>query len=162
MKSIFNSMFLIGALLLALCSSLFAQGFNLKDGVFSGPSSYDGGQILHFRAQLDSVDQDTSRNFGITKYFSALRVMSTNPFESQRQISSVLGAVNVSVFIDRSYDNSNWSVIDTLADSVTSETAARITFNLNNIRAPFYRLRARNNATSRRDAIVDFKWWLTQ
>lgn len=160
MKKFFSfavSMFII----LTLCAPVFAQ-FNLKDAVKSGAGSFDGGQILHFRATLDSVDQDTSSNFSLTKYFSTQRDVATNPFEAQRTISSVLGAVNVSVFVDGSFDNSTWYAADTLADSTTSETAARITFDLNNKRFPYYRMRARNNATSRPDAIVDFKFWLVQ
>jgi len=134
--------------------TLFAQS-----GAYSNDASFSPmypGEKLRFTCQPDSVAKDTSRAFSIGKYVHETRTLSTHPIYAQRTISSVLGAVKVTTFIDGSFNGTTWFACDTLGTDVATETATVVTIDLNDKRFPFYRMRSNNIATGRPDTICDW------
>lgn len=137
------------------------SGAYTRDAVFS---PHYPGEILRFTCALDSVDQDTSRNFSLGKYDGAR--WTTAPIWLQRKISSAAGKPYVTVFLDGSFDASNWFACDTLMTADSLETAGLIQINLTNYKFPWYRIRSNGiqygGGVNRSDTILDMIWYLYQ
>jgi len=153
MKTFFSIFALVFAIFIASVFALAQSGAYSKDAVFT--QAYPG-ETLHFTCQPDSVAKDTSRAFSIGRYITEDRDMSANPIYAQRTISSVLGAVKVTTFIDGSFNGTTWFACDTLGTDVATETATVVTIDLNGKRFPKYRMRSNNIATGRPDTICDW------
>lgn len=148
--------------LLAGVNEVQAQsGTYTKDAVFS--AQYPGA-TLRFTCALDSIDADTSRAFSIGKYDG--QRWTTVPVHAQKLITSAVGKPYVTVYLDGSFDNSNWFACDTLVTADSVETAGLIEINFSNKKFPWYRVRSNGIAygagKNRTDTIFDMIWYLYQ
>jgi len=118
-------------------------------------TNFDQGKRLNFQYQYstgDSTSNDTSATFSLARFDGDS--YSTYPVPYGYMFTSTLGSPKISVFIDYSYDNTNWAVADTLCSSITSEALAKGTKDYNNIKAPYFRLRIDGIALNRHDTLV--------
>jgi len=148
----------ICALLLALCSSLFAQtGSYSRDAVFSSPG--DVATTLRFTAAIDSIDADTSRTFSLYKW-DGPHSWTTYPIRAQRNFNSAAAGVEITTYIDGTFDGVAWTAVDTLGTEVTTEGKTIVEFDLNGKRFPYYRMRLLGSTPNRSDATADWIWYL--
>lgn len=119
------------------------------------------GETIRFTCALDSIDADTSRSFSLAKYDAAIRAGA--PIFAQRTFTSAAGGVVISTYIDGSFDGTTWTVVDTLAMDVTSESVTNVTIDMNYSAKPifpYYRLRNAGGALNRSDSVADWILYL--
>lgn len=138
---------------MVIASMAFAQaGAYSRDAVFHAPGDVP---TLRFTAAIDSIDADSSRAFSLQKWDGPYS-WATFPFRAQRNFNSAAAGVEITTFIDGSFDNIAWSACDTLGTEVSTEGKTIVEFDLNNKRFPYYRMRVVGSTPNRRDATADW------
>ncbi len=127
------------------------------------------GEMLRFTATVDSVDTLTSNVFHLDKYDHVYWGKATDattkeifPFRIQYQASSAAGSPKLTAYVQASFDKANWFNADTVFADLTSETLTRADLDLNNVKAPYYRILLYGVALNRKDTVFDIDWWCYQ
>lgn len=145
---------------LAILATVFGGAFGAVE--ITLVKSYDvGAQLWTWTATLDSVANDTSATFSLSNYD---HVNWTNfPFSYFIQASTTGDSVNVTTYIEGSFEGTTWTAVDTIA-AITSETAATGTIDFNNVKRPLYRMRQVDLAKLEEDTTttVTTKFWIYQ
>lgn len=122
----------------------------------------DNGVSLYFNLTVDSTGTYNSNPFTLNKYDNDSWY--TYPISYSRIITSTLGTPYVTALVQYSPDaENNWTTVDTLFLKDSIETFASGTFNLNDSKKPYYRLRFvgdANGALTDNRSDSDVKVWL--
>lgn len=125
-------------------------------------TQFDNGVSLYFNLTVDSTGTYNSNAFTLNKYDNDSWY--TYPISYSRIITSTLGTPYITALVQYSPDAStNWTTIDTLFLKDSIETFASGTFNLNDSKKPYYRLRFvgdSNGALTPNRSDSDCKVWL--
>lgn len=111
-------------------------------------------------SEIDSIDTDTSASFTLAKFNNVS--FSDMPIKVQYQAVSTLGTPKLTVYIDGSFDGTNWVRVDTLVTDLTSEAVTQADLDLNNQKYPYYRQTASGVASNHSDTTFYTKWYLYQ
>ena len=143
---------------------VFASGSWTNDAVkVTGFEGEKQGSMLTFTCSVDSVDTLTSSTFSLAKYdgykelYSSQEVSIETPYAYIA--TSAAGSPKITCYIQGSYDESNWFVVDTLCTDLTSETLAKSTAQLFRYHVPYYRAIVYGIALCRSDAVFDFRFY---
>lgn len=128
-------------------------------------TQFDNGVSLYFNLVVDSTDTYNSEAFTLSKYDNDL--WTTYPMSYSRIITSTLGTPYVTCLVQYSpveaTASTYWTTIDTLFLKDSIETFASGTFNLNDSKKPYYRLRFvgdANGALTNNRSDSNTKVWL--
>ena len=155
--------FKILAMTFLLTTIFLVSGLFAGDGAWSvnaRESLQPYGSLFHFTCTVDSLDTLTSSNFKLGKYDNV--AWASLPFAYQIKVSSVLGGVKVTAYLQGSFDGTNWANVDTLVSAYTTETLATGTRYLNDLKRPIYRLLIYGVALNSPDTIFDWYLWAYQ
>lgn len=134
-----KKMFLISMFLLFAVSA-FAQ--TTTDYLY--PQLNPNGWYADLSISLDSADVVWSESFNIAQVDEVS--FSTYPFNYGVDAATA-DSINISGYWYVSYDNSNWVVADTIF-TITSATASKGTADLNDVKAPYNKIKLVNNTGS--------------
>ena len=110
------------------------------------------GEVFLFSVGVDSVDDYTSNAFNLSAYDG--ESFSTYPIAYGLKMSSTLGVASVNIFIQGTYGDGNWFVVDTLLVTDSLETYRTGSINLNNVKCLAYRVVFDGQAGNRSDTWV--------
>ncbi len=121
------------------------------------------GKVYTFATQTDSIENDTSRVFSFGELLTIQTDYDANYCQVPMayKISSTLGAVNVTIKIEKSFDydpgdsTGTWLSAFTITDSCSSEAAADTVIDIGSDRAPYYRAITDGLATNRSDSVAE-------
>lgn len=130
---------------LLLTFAVFAQT-TTDNAAISKPG---GGYFIQYNIAVDSGETIYSQvlSFRDNDAFSYV----TYPWHYGYDLA-VKDSINVSAYLLCSFDNSNWIAADTLFTATTA-TATKGTANLNNVKAPFWKVKIVNNDKSKANTL---------
>ena len=138
-KNILFGSFLV---LLMIISSVMVFSGDLS---FTRTSRYPGGEWIVFSSTIDSAGIDTSANFNLRQYDHADWDTSPFWFESTLATSPTGGALSATVYIDGTYDGTNYDAVDTLYTTRTTTGRYVQSITMNDKKYDRYRMRVVNN-----------------
>lgn len=116
------------------------------------PQINPNGWYADYSLSLDSADVIWSESFPVASVDEVS--FTTYPFYYGVDVATA-DSINISGYWYVSYDNTNWIVADTLF-TITSATASKGTANLNNVKAPYNKLKFVNNTGSKANTAFKF------
>lgn len=159
---------LIGLILALLIFAVpvFSQGNWSNDAkTLTGFAGENQGRMIVFTCTVDSVDTLISSTFSLAKYDGAYYTTDASGNAIFQDVpyayiaTSALGSPKLTTYIQGSYDQSNWFVVDTLCTNLTSESLTTGTAQLFRYHIPYYRAVVYGVALNRSDTIFDFRFY---
>lgn len=113
------------------------------------------GAVIAFYGNIDSTETHNSSAFTLASYDG--ESFYSYPIAYAYKLTSASGTPRVSLFIQYSFDQSNWANADTIVYIDSIETLQKGVLNLNDVKAPYYRVVGRGESNNRLDLICDLK-----
>lgn len=144
----------------------FSQGsWSNNASIVTGFAGENQGRMIVFTCAVDSVDTLISSTFSLAKYDGSYYTTDTSGNAIFQEVpyayiaTSALGSPKLTTYIQGSYDQSNWFVVDTLCTDLTSESLTKGTAQLFRYHIPFYRAVVYGVELNRSDTIFDFRFY---
>ena len=121
---------------LASVNPVKAQGFQTNGNTIV--NELTDGMTGYWYVLLDSLQTYNSKHFSLNKYDNESYY--TYPPQFARLLTSSAGTPKVTAIVQGTYDQSNYTNVDTLMNANSTETFTRGSFNINDWKFPLYRI----------------------